>query len=111
MMQDEQQNPADNSIRRARHDDYGAFCRLFPELMVDDPVPGLEAWSSLLSPSTWIATLGGEVLGPSPEYAETRRFYASVGYTALEMFPELWGPRLPVLQLVKGLPTTLAAVR
>lgn len=40
---------------------------------------------------------------PSPEYAETRRFYASVGYVPLEVFPTLWGPRLPVLQLVKAL--------
>jgi GNAT superfamily N-acetyltransferase len=38
---------------------------------------------------------------PSPEYAETRRFYASIGYTPLETFPTLWGPKLPVLQLVK----------
>lgn len=40
---------------------------------------------------------------PSAEYAETRRFYFSVGYVALEVFPNLWGPRLPVLQLVKAL--------
>jgi GNAT superfamily N-acetyltransferase len=40
---------------------------------------------------------------PSAEYAETRRFYSSVGYAALEVFPELWGPRLPVLQLIKTL--------
>jgi GNAT superfamily N-acetyltransferase len=40
---------------------------------------------------------------PSPEYAETRRFYASIGYTPLETFPTLWGPKLPVLQLVKVL--------
>jgi GNAT superfamily N-acetyltransferase len=40
---------------------------------------------------------------PSAEYAETRRFYASVGYVPLEVFPTLWGPRLPVLQLIKAL--------
>jgi GNAT superfamily N-acetyltransferase len=40
---------------------------------------------------------------PSAEYAETRRFYVKVGYVALEEFPNLWGPRLPVLQLVKAL--------
>jgi GNAT superfamily N-acetyltransferase len=40
---------------------------------------------------------------PSPEYAETRRFYARTGYLPLEVFPTLWGPRLPVLQLVKTL--------
>jgi GNAT superfamily N-acetyltransferase len=40
---------------------------------------------------------------PSPEYAETRRFYTAIGYSPLEVFPLLWGPRLPVLQLVKWL--------
>lgn len=33
----------------------------------------------------------------------TCRFYASIGYTPLETFPTLWGPKLPVLQLVKVL--------
>ena len=40
---------------------------------------------------------------PSKEYAETRAFYAGLGYTPQEVFPTLWGPRLPVLQLVKHL--------
>jgi GNAT superfamily N-acetyltransferase len=40
---------------------------------------------------------------PSTEYAETREFYARIGYLPLEVFPTLWGPRLPVLQLVKPL--------
>jgi len=40
---------------------------------------------------------------PSPEYAESREFYARMGYTPLEVFPTLWGPRLPVLQSVKVL--------
>jgi GNAT superfamily N-acetyltransferase len=40
---------------------------------------------------------------PSEEYAETRAFYARVGYVAIEVFPDLWGPHLPVLQLVKSL--------
>jgi GNAT superfamily N-acetyltransferase len=59
----------------------------------------------------WLAGRGARVLQvktmaaacPSPEYAETRGFYARIGYVALEEFPELWGPRLPVLQLVKWL--------
>jgi GNAT superfamily N-acetyltransferase len=59
----------------------------------------------------WLSARGARVLQvktladthPSPEYAETRRFYASVGYTPLEVFPELWGKALPVLQLVKPL--------
>jgi GNAT superfamily N-acetyltransferase len=40
---------------------------------------------------------------PSPEYAQTRAFYEAIGYHALEVFPTLWAPRLPVLQLVKVL--------
>lgn len=42
---------------------------------------------------------------PSAEYAETRRFYSRIGYAPLEVFPRLWGPELPVLQLVKMLST------
>jgi GNAT superfamily N-acetyltransferase len=40
---------------------------------------------------------------PSPEYAETRRFYEAMGYVPLEIFPTLWHPRNPALQLVKAL--------
>jgi GNAT superfamily N-acetyltransferase len=42
-------------------------------------------------------------LHPSPEYAQTRKFYESVGYLPIEVFPALWGADLPVLQLVKVL--------
>lgn len=38
-----------------------------------------------------------------PNYAETRKFYVGVGYTPLEVFPTLWHPRNPALQLVKSL--------
>jgi GNAT superfamily N-acetyltransferase len=38
---------------------------------------------------------------PSQEYAETRGFYSAIGYVPLEIFPQLWSPRHPVLQLVK----------
>lgn len=40
---------------------------------------------------------------PSPEYAQTRKFYESVGYMPIEVFPTLWEAGLPVLQLVKVL--------
>lgn len=40
---------------------------------------------------------------PSPEYAQTRAFYAALGFTPLEVFPLLWAPEHPVLMLVKGL--------
>ena len=40
----------------------------------------------------------------SKEYAQTRGFYAHLGYQPLEVFPELWSPRHPCLQLVKVLP-------
>jgi GNAT superfamily N-acetyltransferase len=40
---------------------------------------------------------------PSPEYAETRKFYVAKGFTSLEVFPNLWHPRNPALQLIKVL--------
>lgn len=57
----------------------------------------------------WLETQGAATLQvktlaeshPSPEYAETRAFYERVGYLPLEVFPTLWAPHLPVLQLVK----------
>lgn len=45
---------------------------------------------------------------PSREYAETRGFYSAIGYVPLEIFPQLWGPSLPVLQLVKAIPPSAA---
>ena len=38
---------------------------------------------------------------PSPEYAETRKFYEARSFIPLEIFPELWNARNPALQLVK----------
>ena len=40
---------------------------------------------------------------PSKAYAQTRKFYCSLGYQPIEEFPNLWGAHLPVLQLVKVL--------
>ena len=59
----------------------------------------------------WLRSKGAQALQvktlapahPSPEYAETRQFYTTMGYLPLEVFPALWGPKLPVLQLVKVL--------
>jgi len=34
-------------------------------------------------------------------YDETRPFYFAMGFTPLEIFPELWAPQNPCLQLVK----------
>jgi GNAT superfamily N-acetyltransferase len=36
-------------------------------------------------------------------YAQTRRFHEARGFTPLEVFPTLWDPRNPALQLVKVL--------
>ena len=60
---------------------------------------------------SWLGARGVEVLQvktlapahPSVEYAQTRVFYERLGYLPLEVFPLLWGPGLPVLQLVKWL--------
>lgn len=40
---------------------------------------------------------------PCPEYAQTRQFYLARDFTPLEVFPTLWDPRNPALQLVKTL--------
>ncbi|HSI50653.1 MAG TPA: GNAT family N-acetyltransferase [Ideonella sp.] len=40
---------------------------------------------------------------PSEAYAETRVFYERAGYLPLEVFPDLWHPRNPCLQLIKAL--------
>ena len=39
----------------------------------------------------------------SAEYAQTRRFYLARGYVPMEVFPTLWDPWNPALQLVKVL--------
>ena len=43
---------------------------------------------------------------PSKAYAQTREFYKHLGFQPLEVFPELWSPRNPCLQLVKFLPAS-----
>jgi ribosomal protein S18 acetylase RimI-like enzyme len=40
---------------------------------------------------------------PDAAYAQTRMFYAAVGFERVEAFPTLWGERLPALQLMKVL--------
>ena len=36
-------------------------------------------------------------------YDRTRRFYQSMGFVPLEVFPTLWDPRNPCLQMIKAL--------
>ncbi|HVR01745.1 MAG TPA: GNAT family N-acetyltransferase [Polyangia bacterium] len=50
-------------IRRASAADYPAFTRLFPQLGVDEPLPGADAWASAYVPFTLIAAEGADVLG------------------------------------------------
>jgi ribosomal protein S18 acetylase RimI-like enzyme len=57
------QTPPRASIRRATVDDYAAFARLFPELLVDDSVPAFDVWTAALVPFTWVATLNDEIVG------------------------------------------------
>lgn len=42
---------------------------------------------------------------PDPHYAATRRFYEAIGFFPIEVFPELWGPRIPCLLMLKPLAT------
>lgn len=66
---------------------------------------------------SWLMAQGASVLQvktlseshPSPGYAQTRGFYARMGYVSLEEFPTLWDPDLPVLQLVKWLGASRSA--
>lgn len=72
-MQDQNRTGEEVVIRRALPDDYPAFSRLFPEMQVGDPIPGLDVWVSGLAPSTWVADRAGEVLGYCyvQEYVDT----------------------------------------
>jgi ribosomal protein S18 acetylase RimI-like enzyme len=47
--------PTSLLIRPATTGDYEAFARLFPELGIDDPVPGRDAWTSFLASGTRVA--------------------------------------------------------
>ena len=40
---------------------------------------------------------------PSEPYAATRRFYESIGFLAVEVFPTLWGPSNPCLFMIKNI--------
>ncbi len=59
----------------------------------------------------WLGQRGAQVLQvktiamtkKSAAYDETRRFYARMGFIPLEIFPDLWAPHNPCLQLVKML--------
>ncbi|MEC5384160.1 GNAT family N-acetyltransferase [Uliginosibacterium sp. H3] len=43
---------------------------------------------------------------PSVEYQQTRSFYERMGFVPLEVFPELWAPEHPCLQMIKVLGDT-----
>ena len=52
-------------IRPAQTADYPSFARLFPELLVGDPVPDAARWRDELLPSSFIAEDGSGVIGYS----------------------------------------------
>ncbi len=62
-MQPSQERCSAVVIRRARAEDYGSYARLFPELSTGDAVPSRHQWESSIAPSTWVAELGGRVVG------------------------------------------------
>ena len=49
--------------RKAVAADYAEYCRLVPELKVDDPLPSLPSWVAERMPTTLIASRGEEVVG------------------------------------------------
>jgi GNAT superfamily N-acetyltransferase len=63
------------AIRRASIEDYPTFARLFPDLGIDDPIPGRDAWATGYVPFTLIAHDGADALG----FAFTQE-YADTGY-------------------------------
>ncbi len=71
----------------------------------------------LLHAERWLHQRGVRVLQvktiamtkKSPAYEQTRGFYTRMGFIPLEIFPDLWAPHNPCLQLVKMLPPVGAA--
>ena len=66
-------------------------------------VAHVESWlasknATLLQVKTVAAT------SPSQAYAQTREFYRRLGFQPLEVFPLLWAPQNPCLQLIKFMP-------
>lgn len=59
----------------------------------------------------WLVSQGASFLqiktiadtSPDANYEATREFYLRRGYQPIEVFPDLWGPTNPALQLVKHL--------
>jgi GNAT superfamily N-acetyltransferase len=81
-------------------------------MAVEAPYRGKGHGSALLDHSErWLAARGVQFLqvktvaatSDDLEYAETRKFYEARGFTELEVFPELWDPSNPALQLIKVL--------
>jgi GNAT superfamily N-acetyltransferase len=64
-----------------------------------------EAWL-IEQGARWLQVKTVAATSPSEAYAQTREFYAHLGFTPLEVFPLLWSPRNPCLQLVKTLPAS-----
>jgi ribosomal protein S18 acetylase RimI-like enzyme len=48
-----------------------------------------------------VKTLGAS--HPDPDYAQTRAFYAALGFRPLEEFTQIWNEENPCLVMVKGL--------
>ena len=59
----------------------------------------------------WLKSRGARILQvktiaadyDDPAYAQTRGFYVRMGFVPLQVFPELWEPHNPCLQMIKVL--------
>ena len=51
----------------------------------------------------WLQVKTIAALNPDAGYAQTRAFYERLGFDSLEVFPDLWSPRNPCLQMIKRL--------
>jgi len=51
------------AVRRALESDHSAFAALYPELKVNDSVPGRHVWEAEIAPFAWVAAMGDDVVG------------------------------------------------
>lgn len=87
-------------IRPARADDYAAYVRLFGELGVHDPVPGLERFASAIAPQMSVAS-DGDVVG----YVTWRPYGEVAHVVQIAVDPARRGRRIgeQLLEHVRGL--------
>lgn len=95
-------------IRPARTEDYAAYVRLFGELAIHDPVPGLERFASAIAPQMSIAS-DGDVVG----YVTWRPYGEVAHVVQIAVDPARRGRRIgeQLLEHVRGLARAAGCAR